>query len=55
VIKPNGAWVHYFRKPVSKIFVRTTSAAEAVELVLEDAAVSIQSELTVRNKILKVQ
>lgn len=38
----NGALGPYFRKPVSKIFVRITSATEAVELVLVDAAVSIQ-------------
>ena len=39
----NGGLVPYFRKPVSKIFVRITSATEAVELVLLEAAVSIQS------------
>ena len=45
----SGALVHYFRKPVSKIFVRITSATEAVELVFVDATVSIQSLSVVRS------
>ena len=41
----------YFRKPVSKIFVRMTSATGAVELVSVDVAVSIQSSSVVRDEI----
>lgn len=40
-----------FRKPVSKIFVRMTSATGAVELALVDAAVSIQPWSVVGNGI----
>jgi len=47
--------VSYFRKPVSKIFVRITSATGAVGLVLVDAAVSIQSSSVVRNEIPALQ